>query len=368
MESIEQLKSERKVRFTLPTETEVERGSFGGRNKTPKTIPIPNIPSEVLNRKLDERKVHGTARYINGTLNFSSNDYKPIQSPNDGSTEKLPEPHKDDHHKYKPKLLTSCLSASKKKMPTDESSDESYTKATIQHCVGKTSASPAFETVSRISVGRATSKQPVKKLVQSKKRRFIFFSPACMKRNKPVLMCTPARRKRRIGERLSDSLNVPAFTQMQKLRYHLYTNYEDERNTVINKQLKQLQIQKDEYNKCADDKKSLLIIECSDTDDDRDDESEIASSSDSSSDIDIGNANEYLAKFAQAPSNLPLSRDNSFGSFHDFVQRWRSVQSKSLARINRWKSKSKSKQQTSVSARQIAAVVSGGFKNTDAKL
>lgn len=356
MESIEQLKSERKVRFTLPTETDYAHGPSRDRIPTQKRISISNISSEILNRKLDERKVHGTARYINGTLNFSSTDYKQILSPADGSTEKLSE-HKDEHHKYKPKLLTSCLSASKKKTPSDEFSDDSYTKSPVQSIAIKTSDSPTLGIMHHQFIGRTTSKQSVKKLSQSKKRRFIFFSPACMKRKKPVLMCTPARRKRKIGDRLSDSLNVPAFTQMQKLRYHLYANYEDEKNIAINKQLRQLQLQKDE--KCADDKKSLLIIECSETDDDDDD----TSSTDGSTVVDI--ANEHLANFAHAPNHLPLSRDNSFGSFHDFVQRWRSVQSKSLAKINQWKGKCK--QQTSVSTRQTAAVVSGDFKNSDAK-
>lgn len=71
----------KKVRFSFPLESasdedvedvdEVEEVKEVGVEKLPDT-------QESTESKKDESKVHGTAKYINGTLNFCRNDYKPL--------------------------------------------------------------------------------------------------------------------------------------------------------------------------------------------------------------------------------------------------------------------------------------------------
>lgn len=76
----------RKVHFELVKSTSIDSDDEHISTINPKyAIQFdqcpPSKPSPIASKK-DERKVHGTANYVNGTLNFSMNDYKttiPIQ-------------------------------------------------------------------------------------------------------------------------------------------------------------------------------------------------------------------------------------------------------------------------------------------------
>lgn len=124
-------------------------------------------------------------------------------------------------------------------------------------------------------------------------------------------------------------------------------------------QLKQLHLQQSEENgKRTDDKQSLLIIDGSTDDDDDDDDYDV----DHAKGID-SNAQSTTSQAKASPTTAALeikySRDNSLSSFHEFVQRWRRVQSKSLAKVNQWKWKYRA---------AAASVDTRGFKNSDVKL
>lgn len=358
MESSEEAKTLRKVRFTLPEEEELGRpNAVRGRVVTNSQKQLPAIQKETVALKVDEHKVHGTARYINGTLNFSTTDYKSTPSNNDGATERPKESQKSESHRFRPKLLTSCLSSSKKKPSNKADSDHSNKSATATgiHSAENPNRKDILPKLNSLSkalsnqIQTATSKAspPKKKVKKSKARRFIFFSPACIKRKKPKLMCAPTRRKRKIGDQIPDTLNVPAFKAMQKLRYHIYENDRDPKHNIVNEQLRKMRIQQiedDRCSNCSDETEALIDVE-SNTD------SEDYNGSDSSDSV-----NKWKGISVNDLSQAqPLSRDGSFGSFTDFVQRWRRVQRKSVARINQWKRK-----------QSTAAVDSSGFKNPDA--
>lgn len=351
MDACAHTKSDRKVRFTLPSDDKLDRQpTFKGRLITQKKLPI--VADGVRSQRTDERKMHGTARYINGTLNFAPTDYKAI--PNQPSKSSSA----DEPYRFKPKLLPSCLSMAKKKHVEEHvSSHETLTRSPTTNSFDGLAKdnSKTLPAASQPLNKRndATSKKPKANKQQSPRRRFIFFSPSFMKRKQPVLCFMTGRRKRKITDRIPNTLQLPAFTGMQKLRYHLYTNHEDSHHNAINRQLKQLHLQQTE---ATDDRQSLLIVDGPTGDDDVDgannsnndaDEAD----SDSTTSTDTGAAKQQSP--ATAALKLKYSRDNSLYSFHDFVQRWRRVQIKSLAKVNQWKWK------------HSTAVDSRGYKKSD---
>lgn len=363
MKSLDEFKTERKVRFTLPSEEELGRANaVRGRVVSQKQLTA--IQQEMLALKIDEHKVHGTARYINGTLNFSTTDYKSPPTNTEESNDSGNENKKSDSHRFKPKLLTSCLSSAKKKTANKTDSDHSNSSinATGIHQIDspiRKDILPKLNSLSKtfnhhIQMPTSKSIPPKKKVKKPKKpkaRRFIFLSPSCLKRRKrPKLLCAPTRRKRKIADRIPDTLNVPAFKAMQRLRYHLYDNDQDVAYSAINQHFMHLRTQRNSNANDEGERQMLLDMECS-TDTDSDDEYD-------DDDYSV-NMNKWkgisVNDLSQKPN--PLSRDGSFSSFIDFVQRWRRVQGKSLARINQWKRK-----------QLTAAVDSSGFKNSDVNL
>lgn len=384
MASTDQKQTKRKVRFTLPTAEDFGRwSSVRGRSLTKKPPIV--TPPESIATKVDENKVHGTAKYINGTLNFSTADYKSVPAAKNGSSDGSGEARKEDRHKFKPKLLTSCLSAHKKK-PTESAVNANVVKAAGNVVPVRGNIPPNDD----ISIQTEYKKDFMPKLnyftkalhrqinrvpkscagtkKRAKTKKFTFFSPACLKRRKPTVL-KPARRKRKIGDRIPNQLNVPAFTAMQKLSYQLYNNHEDTKNNTINRHLKQLRIQREEN---GGDREVLLLTD-GEEDDDNDEDEEKRIEREATAVYAVAgdererhqqneqrkHGPEHAVIQSQLPSQAPieLSRDNSVSSFLEFVQRWRRVQNQSLARLNHWTGK----QTTGVS------VDVSGFKNSDVK-
>lgn len=89
----------RKVRFTLPDvqssmidSDECETNSIKQQQPQTKIKENSEQSKYMITTKKDENKVHGTARYINGTLNFTSTDYKTtIHADIDKNKEKITE-------------------------------------------------------------------------------------------------------------------------------------------------------------------------------------------------------------------------------------------------------------------------------------
>lgn len=392
-------KPERKVRFTLPSSDDdlpVKPSAF-----KPPAVPQKRLPplTEAIQRepRVDERKVHGTARYINGTLNFAPNDYKTIPKPATAA-----EPKTDDHHRFiKPKLLTSCLSKKKHtsdtivmrdsmiRSPTMDTFDTQPNNIVINISNSnrnnnnninnidnkkvsdankvnnqKDKPLPTLQTLTQVLKRKrrdALTKKPkpVKRVPQ---RRFIFFSPSLFmsRKSSSVMCCAAGRRKRKITDRVPNTLNVPAFQRMQNLRYQLYTNHESSKYNAINRHLKQLQMQQNEEMGRGryDDNQSLLgprkvkkdaaengndDVDDGDSDvSDDDDESQSTTSSDCDESHDKHSTKEKTSQTAHMPTTalkIKYSRDNSLKSFQDFLQRWRRVQIKTLAKakVNEWK-------------------------------
>lgn len=99
-------KTSRKVRFTLP-EHENNFVSFIKSRNSPavqvKQPPaLPAVP-------VDDTKVHGTVRYVNGTLNFGQEDFKPIPEENKPKVE---------NKVNEPKYLRPCIKPPRKSRET----------------------------------------------------------------------------------------------------------------------------------------------------------------------------------------------------------------------------------------------------------
>lgn len=107
-------KTMRKVRFTLPItdDPNVRTIDFdllkiGSNTPTPSVVTPPQFPTVQEPAKVDEQKVHGTTRYINGVLKFCPDDYykptEPVEPP------EVPRPPKKENYLKSIVRLKPCL-------------------------------------------------------------------------------------------------------------------------------------------------------------------------------------------------------------------------------------------------------------------
>ncbi|KAJ6640541.1 Ankyrin repeat domain-containing protein 33B [Pseudolycoriella hygida] len=109
------LKASRKVRFTLP-EHETDIVAFIKSRNSP-GVYRPEKPSLVkAPESVDDSKVHGTLHYVNGTLNFVQDEFKPFLK--EGKSEK---------NVVEPKYLRPCIKSPRKSRDAKRSTLENET-------------------------------------------------------------------------------------------------------------------------------------------------------------------------------------------------------------------------------------------------
>lgn len=217
---IKQTPEVRKVRFTLPANEE----NIDGEEKIrrPRRSPLPrriaHFPHPIPPaKKVDEHKVHGTAHYVNGTLNFSNTDYKSAE------TNEQPPPQPQDVEMEDPNGLS--------EMPTTAplSPRRSFKIPKLKFTFHTTPSNPdppkivpkKFSGIrdEMIMSEHSYHKEPVK-IHKSKSRRKtctqILLSPArCMRKSK--------HKKNKTNKNPIDTLQVPAIdTTIEKCNYRIY--------------------------------------------------------------------------------------------------------------------------------------------------
>ncbi|XP_037050856.1 uncharacterized protein LOC119084847 isoform X2 [Bradysia coprophila] len=123
-------KTMRKVRFTLPEHENNFVSLIQSRNSPAVHIKKQSVPPP---SSVDESKVHGTCCYINGTLNFVQDEFKPITPEKNGSKTG----QKIENKTVDPKQLRPCIKTSRKsrevRCTTVESESSSTTKSLPLH-------------------------------------------------------------------------------------------------------------------------------------------------------------------------------------------------------------------------------------------
>lgn len=122
----------RKVRFTLP-EHENNFVSFI-KSRNSHAVQVKKQPPVIPPVPVDETKVHGTCRYINGTLNFGQEDFKPVVKENKPKVENTV---------AEPKKLRPCIKPPRKSREVKRSV-ESETNSTTKSLPLPSSLSKKF--------------------------------------------------------------------------------------------------------------------------------------------------------------------------------------------------------------------------------
>lgn len=214
----------RKVRFTLP-ESDENITDDEAKSRRPRRSPLPKrvarapLPTPI-GKRVDDHKVHGTAHYVNGTLNFSNTDYKPVEN-NEQDVEML---EADKTNSILP-LHKRSFKIPKFKFTFHNSSNSELLKNTPSNFNGLRDE--------LISSRHSNHKETVK-IYKSKSRRKtctqILFSPTkCMRRPK---------NKQKNDADEADTLRVPAVDiAIEKCNYKIYNDGNDNGDGRVDKPL-----------------------------------------------------------------------------------------------------------------------------------
>lgn len=233
-DTIHRAKTLRRVTFSLPDMSEdredvdVPKKLLQRKSSTPLCkLTVKNLEKST---KKDEFKVHGTARYINGTLNFCNTDYKATAEKEDANKSSKILPDKEDANKpntiLPKKTADRTIVSETRKLTTNLATriptDLEYWNKAFNGC------NLLYENPSN---SLHTLRKKKKKNCKSKIRRCttILFSPStCIKRSRFV----GVRKKENC---LPNTLQVPAKSRsFEKLSYKLSTHKPNIRKRITN--------------------------------------------------------------------------------------------------------------------------------------